>query len=300
MEKLKLQVQSVLYANEKRSIRKTIEYLANAVRVERSINGSLGEVKLIYGDATAEPIFTEAEIEEFRREFGEYLQIEYRVFGYNTGTAKGHNLMAEDCCADYVLIMNPDIIMSPRCLIEMLAPFGEERVGMVEARQSPLEHPKEYDIQTKETEWATTACAVVPLSVFREVGGFDSDTFFLYCDDVDFSWRVRLQGYRILYQPLAVVYHAKRLDSQGRWEPTPAEVYYSAEAALLMAHKWSNHKQVQQLLRIFGAASDEAQQKAAAEYVRRREEGRLPEPIDPEHKVANFVEWHFSPYRFTY
>ena len=38
---------------------------------------------------------------------------------------------------------------------------------------------------------------MIPLPLFRELGGFDADNFFLYCDDVDFSWLVRrgrLQG----------------------------------------------------------------------------------------------------------
>jgi len=32
--------------------------------------------------------------------------------------------------------------------------------------------------------------------LFLELQGFDADTFFLYCDDVDLSWRVRLAAIR--------------------------------------------------------------------------------------------------------
>ena len=114
------------------------------------------------------------------------------------------------------------------------------RSAMVEARQTPIEHQKEYDIKTLETQWATTACTVIRGDVFRKIGGFDADTFFLYCDDLDFSWRLRLAGYKIIYQPLAPAYHAKTVSAEGKWQPTQTEVYYSAEAAILMAHKWSN------------------------------------------------------------
>ena len=196
------------------------------------------------------------------------------------------------------MIMNPDILMSPRTLIEMMALMDDADTGMVEARQTPLEHPKEYDLETLETDWATTACALIRADVFRKLNGFDSDTFFLYCDDVDFSWRVRLAGFKVRYQPLAPVYHAKHLDSKGKWIATGAEVYYSAEASLLMAHKWSNPKLVKKLLRIFSGASG-AQQDAAKTFIKRRKEGTLPTPIDPEHKVASFRDWNYSGMRFV-
>ncbi len=42
--------------------------------------------------------------------------------------------------------------------------------------------------------------------VFRQIGLFDED-FFAYYEDVDLSFRTRLQGWEILYQPKALVYH---------------------------------------------------------------------------------------------
>ena len=293
-----IQVQSVIYQNDPASLRRTIEHLANAIRVERESVAQLGGVKLIYGDASPEPILTEEDLSALRAAFGADLDIEYRFFGFNSGTAKGHNLLAEGSRADYFMIMNPDILMSPRTLIEMMALMDDADTGMVEARQTPLEHPKEYDLETLETDWATTACALIRADVFRKLNGFDSDTFFLYCDDVDFSWRVRLAGFKVRYQPLAPVYHAKHLDSKGKWIATGAEVYYSAEASLLMAHKWSNPKLVKKLLRIFSGASG-AQQDAAKTFIKRRKEGTLPTPIDPEHKVASFRDWNYSGMRFV-
>ena len=293
-----IQVQSVIYQNDPASLRRTIEHLANAIRVERESVAQLGGVKLIYGDASPEPILTEADLSALRAAFGADLEIEYRFFGFNSGTAKGHNLLAEGSRADYFMIMNPDILMAPRTLIEMMALMDDADTGMVEARQTPLEHPKEYDLETLETDWATTACALIRADVFRKLNGFDSDTFFLYCDDVDFSWRVRLAGFKVRYQPLAPVYHAKHLDSKGKWIATGAEVYYSAEASLLMAHKWSNPKLVKKLLRIFSGASG-AQQDAAKTFIKRRKEGTLPTPIDPEHKVASFRDWNYSGMRFV-
>lgn len=297
MEKPGIQIQSVIYGNEKKKLERTLENLSNAVKVEREEANTLGRVRMVYGDGTPEPVFSEEEILALKEEYREYLDLDYKVFGFNTGSAKGHNILAGDCRAEYMLIMNPDVIMAPRCLIELMVPFYDEKVGMVEARQSPVEHPKEYNIETKETEWATTACAVFKTEIFRQLHGFDSDSFFLYCDDVDFSWRLRLAGYKIIYNPLALVYHAKRLDSKGQWEPTKAEVYYSAEAALMMAHKWSFPGKVKQILRSF-SNSTPMQREIAEKFIQKRNAGILPTPIDPKHRVSSIVDWHYADYRF--
>ena len=42
--------------------------------------------------------------------------------------------------------------------------------------------------------------------VLDELGGFDT-RFFMYYEDVDLSWRMRLAGYDIVYEPLARVVH---------------------------------------------------------------------------------------------
>jgi GT2 family glycosyltransferase len=50
------------------------------------------------------------------------------------------------------------------------------------------------------------AAALVRTAVFNSIGGFDG-RFFAYFEDVDFSWRLRLLGYEIEYEPAAKVAH---------------------------------------------------------------------------------------------
>ena len=92
---------------------------------------------------------------------------------------------------------------------------------MTEARQTPVEHHKEYDPQTGVTSWAATALAMIPYAVFQEVGGFDEKTFFMYCDDVDFSWMVREAGYQIIYGPFCHRLPCKAAFPQGRVGSNP-------------------------------------------------------------------------------
>jgi GT2 family glycosyltransferase len=47
---------------------------------------------------------------------------------------------------------------------------------------------------------------MVPKRIFDVVGGFDSD-YFMYYEDVDLSWRIRLRGYMVALAPHSIVYH---------------------------------------------------------------------------------------------
>lgn len=292
-----IQVQSVVYHNEKESLIRAVRAMANAVRVFTKIDHQFCQVTFVYGDGGTDPVLMDEDVKAIQKSVEPYINFQYRIFGTNTGSARGHNILAEHAQAEYIVIMNPDVKVSPHYLREAMKPFADPQVGMVEARQTPLEHSKEYDEKTFETPWATTACAIVRRSVFEEIEGFDYKTFFLYCDDLDFSWRLRLAGYKIIYQPLAAVYHAKNLSAEGHWQPTNAEIYYSAEAALMMAHKWNNPSRVEKLLNSFSIGG-ESERKAAAEYLRRKKEGTLPLPLDPQHKIARFVGDYYSDHRY--
>lgn len=296
-----LQIQSVLYHNEKEGLYRALDNLANAIRVDREVEKALSTVVVQYGDASKTPIFSDEELTAAREKYADFFEMRYTFFNENTGTAKGHNRMGEHCDSEYMLIMNPDVLVNPHFFGQMLAPYEDESllVGMTEARQTPIEHHKEYDPDTGETSWASTAATIFPTEYFRQVGGFDADTFFMYCDDLDFSWMLRLLGYKIIYVPQAVVFHAKWLDVKGGWMPTSAEIYYSAEAALLMAYKWSNPKRVEELLKSYVAVPNSPTEKAAQSFLQRKKEGRLPQPLDPEHLVAEFTKDGYGPSRFT-
>lgn len=295
-----LQIQSVIYGNQTESLMKAIKALRQTVKVYHKRIGQL-RVRLIYGDASSKPVLNEQEVHMLKEYLSGDIEFVYKVFGYNTGTAKGHNLMAEDTESDYMMIMNPDVILEPNCLCNLMKKFEiNDKIAMVEARQTPLEHAKEYDKLTGETEWASTACTVFRTDVYKEINGFDADTFFLYCDDLDFSWRIRLAGYKILYVPNAIVFHSKKLSLQGNWEPTSAEIYYSAEAAMLLAYKWSNAERAEYLCKMYLQRGGEYEKKAALEYIKRKKDGRLPAALDESHKIGKFLGDEYCNMRFKF
>ena len=295
---ISIQIQSILYHNSCQDIEKAIACIENAVRVYEKEKGSI-QCTIHYGDASKERIFQEKDIISLKEKYSLLDDIQYTYFDENTGTAKGHNRLAKNCTTEYIMVTNPDVLVTPRYFIEMLDPFKDEQVGLVEARQTPIEHPKKYDKVTGETGWAATACVIFTNNIYKRINGFDENTFFMYCDDVDFSWRIRLAGYKVIYCPRAVVYHAKKLSNGGAWQPTSAEKYYSAEAAMLMAYKWSREDLANHICDGFRKSEDEVYARAAEVYEERKKKGDLPEQLDKEHRVAAFVDGNYAKHRFV-
>jgi len=156
----------------------------------------------------------------------------------NPGFAAGMNRLLRAAFArpevERALCLNPDAVLHPRALAELLAVARDQPAALVEARQFPEEHPKPYDPRTLETPWASGACLLIPRSTFAALGGFD-ERFFLYAEDVDLSWRAREAGYPVLHAPRALVGHPV----QGRAADASRErhLYLSARA---LAAKWGH------------------------------------------------------------
>lgn len=295
-----VKVHSVIYGNDPEHLHRSVRALARTAELARE-KGVVDRVVIAFGDCSPQRALTESQVAELADEVRSrgIDDIEYTFFDANLGSAAGHNRLLERLDADYVLIINPDTVAAPRMLEELFVPFAaQEKVGLVEARQLPFEHPKAFDPQTGETPWATTACALVPRSIVAEVGGFDAASFFLYCDDVDWSWRIRMAGYRIILRQEARLFHDKRLDAKGVWQVGGAEEYYSAHAALMMTHKWGRpdltKKYYDQLSR-HGTATEK---KAAAEFRSREKAGDLPTPVDNADRVATFVDERYAQHRY--
>jgi GT2 family glycosyltransferase len=294
-----LQVQSVLFGNDVRDLDRSLDALARAIEIARE-HGVLDRVLVAYGDCSPEATFDELGIAERSASLAASGAegLRYTFFDENLGSAEGNNRLWDGLDTDLVLILNPDTVLAPDALVELVEPLRRPGVGLVEARQLPIEHPKDYDPVSGDTSWASGACSMVPVPVVREIGGYDSRSFFLYCDDVDFSWRVRLAGHRVVHQPTARVFHDKRLRPDGSWTVGDAEEYWSAEGALVLAHKYSRPRRVAEIRRDLLAHGSDSQRRAVADFDRRAAEGRLPDPIDPDHAVGQFVAGNYARHRY--
>lgn len=293
----RLRVHSVLYGNESARIAQAIAHLDRAAEIAKRA-GIFEQINLIYGDCSPRDDLRDTVLAANEGSSG-LDRTEYVFFDANLGSAQGHNRLLEVGDSEFVLIMNPDIMLAPNAIVELARAFDDAKVGVAEAKQLPVEHPKVYDPVSGETPWAATACTLISRKVIQVLDGFDFRTFFLYCDDVDFSWRAKLAGYKVVYRPSAAAFHDKRLGAGGSWVVGGAEKYYSAEAALLIAYKYSRNDLVTQISAHFRESGDEVWLKALTEFERRREAGVLPEQLDCDHKVATFINGAYATHRFA-
>jgi len=63
----------------------------------------------------------------------------------------------------------------------------------------------QYDTAT-EIFWATGAALFVRSAIFHKLNGLDED-FFAHMEEIDFCWRVKNLGYKIMVEPKSVIYH---------------------------------------------------------------------------------------------
>ena len=158
--------------------------------------------------------------------------------GGNVGFGAGHNRLMSDAWgrgAAHYLALNPDAALHPDALgalLRMAHAAGGR--ALVEALQFPAEHTVPYDEATFDTPWVSGACLLIPRTVHDVVGGFD-DGFFMYCEDVDLSWRARVAGLRTLSCPAALLFHPT---TDRVLDPVTQRMFL--ESGLRLAVKWGS------------------------------------------------------------
>jgi len=162
----------------------------------------------------------------------------------NRGFSAANNQAIEIAKGEYVLLLNPDTIVQPHSLDNLVRILDENptvgacgprltdtdgttcpsvgyvptfrallygktffrSVGIFRGHYKKLTaHRFNYDSQT-DVEQLSGAALLVRRSVMREIGLMD-DNFFMYYEDVDLCLRIRKAGWRIVYVPEAVIVH---------------------------------------------------------------------------------------------
>jgi GT2 family glycosyltransferase len=173
-------------------------------------------------------------------------------------------------------------MLHPEALLAMMRMVAahEGRV-LVEAMQFPEEHPKAYDPATLDTPWASGACLAIPRAVFAATDGFD-EAFFVYCEDVDLSWRARAMGIPVKICPPALFFHNVTSRAEGGMRNA-----LILAAGLTLARKWRDRR--------FAAYARRKLRKAGLPSPRSE-----PAPVPRAwRRVADFRhKYHFAPHRW--
>jgi GT2 family glycosyltransferase len=288
-----IRIQSVRYGGDDDSLGRFIASVGAAVQVARDRLGV--EVQSVALGDCGSPDGPEATLPRSTVETliqvldGSSIPFEYVPFGKNLGHGGGQNRLSgvghadspSASAPDYLVILNPDMYLVPDALAEMLAAFRDPRVGIAEARQIPLEHPKVFDLVTGETPWASGCALALPFALFVSLGGFDP-SFFLHGDDVDLSWRVRMRGHVIRHVVSAATFHDKRPTVGGYPESPPVETYQGVLSRLLLAHRAERPDVIEACLARVAAQGDDMERQGAAAFRDHQRQGILPVPYRTE------------------
>ncbi len=169
----------------------------------------------------------------------------------NLGFARGHNFLFNKYNETYgeeFMIMNPDTVLFYD-IFDQIKKFKSKigsNWGIIEPTQFPKEHPKDFE-KDFSTEWASCAGAVMKTKTFKDLFGFD-ENIFMYCEDVDFSWRVREMGQKVYHCPYAKFAHITR-DLDLEKDPT-FEQTNTLAGNLYLRYKYFDENKVNNYLKL--------------------------------------------------
>jgi GT2 family glycosyltransferase len=90
----------------------------------------------------------------------------------------------------------------------------------------------------RSTAAVTGACLATKRTLFHELGGFDELNLKVAFNDVDYCMKVRKAGYRVVYDPFAVLYHLES-KSRGREVSEVQQARHRQEAAFFRS-RWGH------------------------------------------------------------
>src|SRR5579871_6588004 len=190
----------------------------------------------------------------------------------NIGFAAAQNQAIARSSSDWVLVLNPDVVLAPDFIEHLMAGTSmDPRVGTICGRLlsigrdlKPLRKPlidsaglyftpamrhfdrgwhEPDDGRFRQMEYVFGASAAAALyrremiADISEAGNFFDPDFFAYREDADVAWRAQLLGWRCLYTPVAIGHHVRSV-GPGNRHAVPAVInMHSVKNRFLMRIK---------------------------------------------------------------
>lgn len=166
-------------------------------------------------------------------------RLKFVRFNKNWGFAEGNNKVLRRLSSKYVVFLNNDTKVTPDWLTELILEAERDGdIAVVQSKILSLKKPSYFEYagaaggfldklgypfargrigfhlekdvgqynNTRDIFWASGTCMMVQRDVFIKLGGFDKE-FFAYQEEIDYCWRVKRAGYRVICAPKSVIYH---------------------------------------------------------------------------------------------
>jgi hypothetical protein len=204
-----------------------LQYLPDCLNSLASLTYPREDFKVFFGDNAS----SDTSVEYVKNNFP---QIEVSVNEKNLGFAAANNLLMEKALNsgfDYIFLLNQDTICQPDVLDILISEMEKDlSAGSIQPRLMlwPEKNKinslgnslhylgfgfsaggyQEFDgsSELRETAYASGAAVIYRSQALKKTGLFDPD-FFMYHEDMDLGWKLRLCGYKNMVALNAVIYH---------------------------------------------------------------------------------------------
>lgn len=209
----------------------------------------------------------------------EYPHLQCIELSENYGFAEGYNKALAKIDAEYFILLNSDVEVTPNWLNPILSCFENnqdivavqpkilsqrnkeyfeyagaaggfiDKYGYPFCRGRIFSHVEkdhhQYDT-LKEIFWASGACLAIRSNDFFEAGGFDA-SFFAHMEEIDLCWRINARGKKIVCLTASVVYHVGAATLK---KENPRKTYLNFRNNLLMLYKNLPQKKLKRVMTI--------------------------------------------------
>lgn len=156
----------------------------------------------------------------------------------NLGFCEGNNVGIRSAKGDFVIIINPDTVVTDLWINEFLKAYREKGDGIYQPKVISLEDKKtvlstgneiqlfgfgfaknkgnKIEKESKKIEkitYASGTCIFTKKKILEKIGMFDP-FLFLYHDDLDLSWRATLLKINSFYVPTVTIFHKESYNFQ--------------------------------------------------------------------------------------
>jgi GT2 family glycosyltransferase len=178
----------------------------------------------------------------------------------NVGLSRARNIGLRQANTDFVLLLDDDVYLESDAVRRMRDALGREAAAAICPRVvyypgkdtiqsdgaaihfagllTPL-HAGESSGRPRElfaVDGLIGACMLVRRSALIDIGSFDEDYFF-YFEDLEFSYRWRARGHKILCEPRAIAFHDRGQGTSGL-SFRGTEAYPPRRAYFVLRHRW--------------------------------------------------------------
>lgn len=184
----------------------------------------------------------------------------------NYGFTGGYNRSLKQVEADYYVLLNSDVEVTPGWLRPMVnLAESDQRIAAVQPKLRAYKNRQQFEYagaaggfidlygfpfcrgrifdsleddqgqydDNKQVFWATGAALLIRADLYHESGGLDED-FFAHMEEIDLCWRLQNRGHQIWVCPQSVVYHVGGGTLQ---KSNPRKTYYNFRNGLILLLK---------------------------------------------------------------